>query len=299
MNHPLNIFEPTLNRWKMKKILIPTDFSDNSKNAMRYAMELFNGTPCHFYLLYVNEEGTNYMEKPVYEFGTNILVKKVSKAIGQKLEGLKDYLKSISSKKDTHSFSAVQEEGYFLESIRNQIQEKQIDTIVMGTQGASELKEFFMGTRSGDVITKIECDVLVVPDKAEFKGFTQVVFPVDFELPYDDSTLKKIVNIVASEKAHIKLLYVTKSQIPLFEEVEIQQKRLVQRLSQMAPNPISIHRAISRKIEDGIRIFTERSNTDLIIMVSKDYSLLKKLFLDTTVEEVSFDTKIPLLSLQG
>ncbi|MDO9137044.1 MAG: universal stress protein, partial [Lutibacter sp.] len=37
----------------MKNILIPTDFSENSWNAVKYALEFFKDTPCDFYLLHV------------------------------------------------------------------------------------------------------------------------------------------------------------------------------------------------------------------------------------------------------
>lgn len=283
----------------MKKILIPTDFSKNSKNSIRYAVDLFKENPCQFFILYINIEGSNITEKPVYEFGTNVLVEIEPKAISHKLKDLEKFIASLSSKKEHHHFTTMREQGYFLTTIRKHIQEKEIDLIIMGTRGASELKEFFIGTRSGDVITKVECDVLVVPDKAKFKNFKQVVIPIDFEVDFDDSILRKIANNLNSEKAQIKLLYVTKSQIPLFEEIELQQKQLVQRLSEKLPNPISFHRVVSKQIEDGIQIFAESMNADLIIMISKDYGLIQRSFLDTTVEEVSFNTSIPLLSLQG
>ncbi|SEL26141.1 Nucleotide-binding universal stress protein, UspA family [Maribacter orientalis] len=283
----------------MKKILIPTDFSKNSKNSIRYAVDLFKENPCQFFILYINIEGSNITEKPVYEFGTNVLVEIEPKAISHKLKDLEKFIASLSSKKEHHHFTTMREQGYFLTTIRKHIQEKEIDLIIMGTRGASELKEFFIGTRSGDVITKVECDVLVVPDKAKFKNFKQVVIPIDFEVDFDDSILRKIANNLNSEKAQIKLLYVTKSQMPLFEEIELQQEQLVQRLSEKLPNPISFHRVVSKQIEDGIQIFAESMNADLIIMISKDYGLIQRSFLDTTVEEVSFNTSIPLLSLQG
>tara|TARA_R110000744_G_scaffold143190_4_gene255031 strand:+ start:2577 stop:3428 length:852 start_codon:yes stop_codon:yes gene_type:complete len=283
----------------LKKILIPSDFSKNSKNSIRYAVDLFKENPCQFFILYINIEGSNITEKPVYEFGTNVLVEIEPKAISHKLKDLEKFIASLSSKKEHHHFTTMREQGYFLTTIRKHIQEKEIDLIIMGTRGASELKEFFIGTRSGDVITKVECDVLVVPDKAKFKNFKQVVIPIDFEVDFDDSILRKIANNLNSEKAQIKLLYVTKSQMPLFEEIELQQKQLVQRLSEKLPNPISFHRVVSKQIEDGIQIFAESMNADLIIMISKDYGLIQRSFLDTTVEEVSFNTSIPLLSLQG
>lgn len=283
----------------MKKILIPTDFSKNSKNAIRYALALFQETSCHFFLLYINVEGSDVREKTIYELGTNIMVKKEAKSIGEKLKDLEQFVTSISSKKEYHQVTIIREEGYFLKNIRKHIQEKEIELIVMGTRGASELKEFFMGTRSGDVITKVESDVLVVPDNAEFKGFMNVVFSVDFEINYDDKTLKKIADIITSKMAQIKMLYVTKSEIKLTNDLTLHQKQLKQRLSQILPNTISLERAVSRKVEDGVQVFAESSNADLIIMISKDYGLLQQLFLDTTVEEVSFNTRIPLLSLQG
>lgn len=283
----------------MKKILIPTDFSDNSKNAIRYALELFKEKPCHFFIMYVNIEGSDFIEKPLYKFGTNVVIEKKPKNLAIKLKELKDFMASISTAKTQHHFTTISERGHFLKSIRQQILEKEIELIVMGTKGASELKEFFMGTRSGDVITKVACDVLVVPEGAIFNDFAQVVFPVDFEVTYDDNTLKKMARLITSGKTPIKLLYVTKSQISLLKQVKLQRELLLQRIEAILPNPISFHRVVSKKVEEGILIFTKSVHADLIIMISKDYGLLQKLFLDTTVEEVSFDTTIPLLSLQG
>lgn len=283
----------------MKKILMPTDFSRNSKNAIRYSIDLFKETPCHFFLLYANVEGSDFTEKPIYEFGTNILVKKEPKTIGQKLKDLQKFIASISFKKEHHRFTTIREDDYFLKSIRRHIKKEKINLIVMGTQGASKLKEFFIGTRSGDVITKVECDVLVIPEKAEYKGFEQVVFPIDFELTYDQATIKTISTIISSKKTQLRLLYVTKTKNPLYKEVEKQKRQFLQRLSEAIPNTISFHSVISRKVENGVLTFAENISADLIIMISKDYGLLKKIFLDTTVEEVSFETKIPLLSLQG
>lgn len=283
----------------MKKILIPTDFSEHSKNAIRYAINMFKEVPCHFFLLYVNLEGSGFIEKPVYRFGTSVMVEKIAKELDLKLKDLNHFIATIATAKKRHRFTTIAESGHFLKSIRQQIQEKEIELIVMGTKGASELKAFFTGTRSGDVITKVACDVLVVPEGAIYNGFSQIVFPVDFEVSYDDNTLQKIAKLITSDKTQIKLLYVTKSEISLLARVQQQRAHLIQRLAALMPNAISFHRVVSRKVGEGVIIFTKSVHTDLIVMVSKDYGLLQRLFLDTTVEEVSFETTIPMISLQG
>lgn len=283
----------------MKKILISTDFSENSKNAMRYAMDLFQDIPCHFYLMFVNVQGLDYLQKPVYRFGTNILVENESKTVGQKLKDFDAYAKTISQKDHDHRFTTIQEKGYLLQSIRKHVEEKEIELIVMGTKGASKIKEFFMGSNTGDVITKVECDILVVPDKATYLGFNQVVFPTDFALPYSHDVLISISGVVTSKIFPIRLLHVTKSDDPLTREEQDHKDNLLQRLTESLPNPINFHTVRQKNVENAILDFAKNVKADLIIMVSKDHTFLHKQFLDTTVEEVSFDTGIPLLSIQG
>lgn len=282
----------------MNTILIPTDFSKNSKNALLYALDLFRHTPCHFIISYINLDGTDYKERPIYNFGTNILVERAPKGIQEKLEDLKKLVYSTSSKGTQHLCSLICKEGFFVKAIQKLIHDKNVDLIIMGTKGATALKEFFTGSHAGDVITKVGCDVLVVPHKARYNGFTQLVFPVDFELPINDTLLKKMDNLVGSQPTQIHLLYVTKSDIPLFKEVEVLQRQWVKHISETLNKPVEFHRVISKKVEDGIQSYTDEISADLIVMISKEYGPFHKLFMDTTVEEVSFNTKIPLLSIQ-
>lgn len=283
----------------MKNILLPVDFSENAKNALRYAMAMFGNSPCNLHLVYANVSESDYVEKPSYQLGTNILVEKKGLAVEDKLNEMKAYLESISRGAASHRISAEEVKGRFLDSIRKQVAEKEIHLIIMGTKGASELKEFFMGSHASDVISQVECDVLVVPDKVIYQGIRRVVLPVDFEISLSKNTVGTLADFLPSQETEIKVVYVTKSDIPLFEEVAWAQKQLRELLSEALPHPVSFHRIVSKKIEDGVRIFAEKEGADLIIMFSKDYRLLQKVFLDTTVEEVSFETKIPLLSLQA
>ena len=39
----------------MKNILLPSDFSKNSKNAIQYAIKFFENEECHFYILNIQK----------------------------------------------------------------------------------------------------------------------------------------------------------------------------------------------------------------------------------------------------
>ncbi|GMN11747.1 hypothetical protein MTsPCn9_29300 [Croceitalea sp. MTPC9] len=283
----------------MKNILIPTDFSKNSKNAIQYAMAFFQNTACNFFILFANVEGKDYLEKPSYQLGTGILVEKESKTIDEKLTDLENELKLVSKEKENHHFTLVHAKGHFLKSIKDQVAQNRIELIVMGTKGATEVKEFFTGTHAGDVITKVECNVLVVPSKTSFKGLGEIVFSTDLDFEYSDVVFRSITEIMGSSKTNFHLLYVNRPVKTLSKQKHDVKEAIMKRFSTVLENPITFHKVNYKKVEDAIRLFAQSINADLIIMVSKDYNFLQKQFLDTTVEEVSFDTKIPLLSLQG
>ncbi len=283
----------------MKNILIPINFSETSLNAIYYAMALFKDIHCRFTLLYVNIDGLDHRRKPLYDLGTNILVEKEPLSIDRKLKDLEKSLRSISLDKKRHRFITVQEKGYFLESIRKHVQKNKVELIIMGTKGASQLVEFFMGSNAGDVITKVECDVLVIPQKAQYQGFTEVMIPVDFSLTYSDDIFKGISNIITSKTTLIRVFHAAKSEKPLSSGERVRKENLMQSLTELLPNPISFHLSISKNVENAVLDFAKEMAADLIIMISKDHGFLHKQFFDTTVEEVSFGTDVPLLSLQG
>lgn len=67
-----------------------------------------------------------------------------------------------------------------------------------------------MGSNAGHVITKVECDVLIIPYKARYEGYEEVVFPTDFALPYLDDIMIGISNLIASKATKIRYFMLAK-----------------------------------------------------------------------------------------
>lgn len=283
----------------MKNILIPTDFSEASKNALRYVVNFFRKNPCNFYLVYVNVEGLDYVQKPVHQLGTNILVERDSIGIDNKLHEMEKFFNSLARNHQQHKLTVLHEKGYFLRSLRKLIQEKHIELVVMGTKGADKMKELFTGSNTGNVITKVDCNTLVVPSNAVFKEILKVVFPIDLSAVYTNDVIKDLRSNINSDDAHLSLLYVSKINEELSIDEQSTKDDLLQILADTLPNTISFHTLEHNNVEQTVIKFAEKNNADLIVMISKDYGFLHKQLFDTTVEEVSFDTQIPLLSLQG
>ena len=155
----------------MKHILIPTNFSSNSWNALEYAVNLFTNEQCIFYILHVDELSNSDIQ------GNSLLVMTRPNRITAK-EKLQVVLKKISSlyANQLHQFIALEEYGNLIDHIKKTVESKKIDIIVMGTKGATGLKTSFLGTNTGNVITKVVCNVLVIPENAIAKAPIKLPF---------------------------------------------------------------------------------------------------------------------------
>ncbi|MCK0109444.1 universal stress protein [Flavobacteriaceae bacterium S0825] len=278
----------------MKSILLPTDFSKNSWNAIKYALQFFKKSNCHFYLLHVNRLSnlasvdTSYITTPeaIEEVQTKLAKKK-----------LRDFLKRISKElphNKNHKFYTITDYNFFIESIRNHVQEKSIDMIVMGTKGSSGLKKFIIGSNTGDVITKVSCTTLVVPENAKYTSIKEIAFPTDLALSYHIQTLEPISEILDEFDSFLRILHINKKKEILNRDQQ-KYKELLEDYFNGYKH--SFHFLTNDKIEDAVQCFVESRDIDMIAMVAKNLNYFQRILFMPTVEEISYHTDVPFLVL--
>ncbi len=275
----------------MKKILIPTDFSDNAWKAIEYALDLFKDTKCNFYLLHVttiiNYAGGETPMVPTSETIEKSLLKQSKIELAKLLETIKE--KHPNSK---HHFMTLASYDYFIDAIRNQVLEKKIDIVVMGTKGASGIKEVIIGSNTGDVITKVKGKILAIPNKTQYKTPKEIVFPTDYNTFYQSNILNNIVEFAAMHDSTIRILHVAKKN----EELRAFQQENKEYLNDyFADIKHSFHKVTNKKIEAGVQCFVESRDIDMIVMIAKNLNLFQQIILKPTVEEISYHTNVPFL----
>ncbi len=276
----------------MKNILLPTDFSSNSVNAIQYAVKLLKREHCTFYLL--NAYKVQYLANDELLLNNidrvSLIEKKLLESSQNSLEMIVEEI-AVNSK---HIFKILSDYNFFIDSVKQKIKEFDIDLIVMGTKGATGAKEIFMGSNTGDVIMKTDCDVLAVPDKAKFEIPKEIVFPTDFRLLYDEEELDILKKIANQNESIIRVLHVQNEKV-LDEEQDINKKDLERYLD---PLNYSFHTLTNTDFESAVNCFTQsRGNIDMIAIIAKHYNIFQRLFFKPKVEDLSFHTKIPLLVL--
>ena len=279
----------------MKNILIPTDFSENSWNAVKYALEFFKDTACDFYLLHVTII-YNYAsgESPIMPLPAIEVIDKT--VLKQAKTQLKKLLKKIDDvpPNPKHKFYTLSNYDYFIDAVKTHVTEKNIDLIVMGTKGASGLKKVMIGSNTGDLITRVKCPVLIVPENAAFHEIKEIAFPTDYHLFYPTKILNNILEFTKMHNAALRIVHIAKKDEEV-TEFQLENKEFLKNF--FAEEKHSFHRISNKKIEDGVQCFVESRDIDLIVMIAKNLNLFQRILFRPTVEEISYHTDVPFLVL--
>jgi nucleotide-binding universal stress UspA family protein len=277
----------------MKNVLIPTDFSENSHNALRYALDYFADIPVNFYILHVSLKTPHYQdEEPegfFEEFAENHTIHSPGALLKEELKTCR-----LLAKNPNHVFYPLHENILLVEAIRKYVSEKEIHYILMGTKGSSKMNRNEIGSNTSEVITKVKCPVLVIPEHAKFTKIKNVAFPTDYNCMYKNRVIDTIYETLKLQKAALRILNI-KSTNHEFTHTQMENKGFLQDFLKETKH--SFHFLESKNIEAGIQEFVETWEIDMIAMVAKNLNFIQRLLFRPTVKSISYHTKIPFLVL--
>ncbi|WOD42959.1 universal stress protein [Hwangdonia lutea] len=278
----------------MKNILLPTDFSENSWNAIKYAINFFEKDACNFYLLHVTRFDNFMNSESPYVAPAESIEEVYTKSAKLQLRKLLKRISKAFSPNKKHKFYALADYNFFIESVRKQVEEKKIDFIVMGTKGASGFKKIIIGSNTGDVITKVKCTTLAIPEQAKFVRLEEIAFPTDFSFSYDIQILEPLSEILENQQSTLRMLHISKKRANLDGDQLKNKELLEDYFNYFKP---SFHYLTNKKVEDAIQCFVESRNINMICMVAKNLNYFQQILFHSKVEAISYHTEIPFLVL--
>ncbi|WP_205508953.1 universal stress protein [Longitalea arenae] len=144
------------------KILVPTDYSEASFNALETAIGIAKRNNASLQLLHIDESAfipeESYTIKNASQIGTAIA----------------DNIKQRHGVETTVLFK----DGYIGPTIARMAFDQKPDLIVMGAYGASGQRDLFIGSNSYYTIKHANCPVLIVPEGKRWQSFNKVLFPL-------------------------------------------------------------------------------------------------------------------------
>ncbi|HLV14266.1 MAG TPA: universal stress protein [Xanthomarina sp.] len=274
----------------MKQILLPTDFSENSWNAISYALQLFKDEVCTFHLLNTYTPIVYHVEYVMLspsQIGLEDVVKQQAIISMKKLE--QRMIEEFSN--PNHTFISQVVFNTLTLEVADQVKEHQIDYVIMGTKGATGAKEVLFGSNTVHVFKQAKCPVLAVPDGFNYQTPSHILFPTDYEIDYDDNQIKPLVEISKYNEAKINVLNVSYGR----ELTSDQKKNKVTLFTKFKDLKHEFFSVKSQEVTQAISDFQTTTPTDLLIMINNKHSFFENLFFKSTISQIGFHLNIPFL----
>jgi nucleotide-binding universal stress UspA family protein len=123
----------------MQRLLVPTDFSDNARNALQYAADLARELDAEVVLLHAYHIPYVHAEMPAGMYQSAI-----DDAQQETEQSLKSVADAVLQPKGL-SYRLVGKLGFAVETILSQAEAEQADMIIMGTQGVNGITDMILG----------------------------------------------------------------------------------------------------------------------------------------------------------
>jgi nucleotide-binding universal stress UspA family protein len=269
----------------MARILLPTDFSTNALNAATYAVKLFGTEGNSFVLL------TTYM----MPHGTASTMWNINGLLAQEAaQGLEAFAARLRSELGDAAIvleTAVEHGDLPHVVARFAADAAPADLVVMGTQGASGLREVLMGTNTAAVIAGGSLPVLAVPENAEYRTPKRILLADDGG-PVGKESLQPLLAIARWSHAHVSIVRVVQEDAPVSTGSDSTYDLL------MGGIPHSEQYHSGEDAQAAISELADRTEADLVAVLHRQRGLFEGLFHRSTSKRMVMHTHIPMLVLQ-
>ena len=272
----------------MKKVLIPTDRSENAKHALKYALNLFQGEAVEF-VLFQSFDIPTYtadMPMPIDVVGADELKRVLQEDV--------DKLKQENSANE-YSFSAIVESGSLTLNIEQLVEDQGIDLVVMGTKGASGLAAAVIGTNTADVIQAATCPVLAVPESADVEALPkQILFASDNKGLSNADVIAPMIDFASKNKAHIHIMNVLdEGKMTTVDEAVAGLK--IDHLLESFEH--TFHFENSNDKAEAIENYLNTHDIDMLAVIPRKNNFFDAIFHRSVTRKLTLHTKVPLLAM--
>ena len=275
----------------MIRILLPTDFSENSLKAIRYALKAYKDLKVTFYLLHTYTPPFYQAEYVIGSPGQIGLGDILQENSMTQLEKFKDGLEH-QYPNPNHSIIVHSAFNTLISEVLETVAAEDIDVIVMGTKGVTGATEILFGTHTVHVIKKAECPVIAVPPNFEYEAPKEILFPTDFEIVYKKENIQTLLTIATQHKSRINVMHVRAG----YDLSTIQEKHK-EELEKLLGNKALFHELPDNGIIEAINEFQIKQKINLLVMVKNKHTFLERLFIEPIIKKIGLHITVPFMVL--
>lgn len=271
----------------MKKILVPCDFSESAREAYAFALNLASKSQAEIFVLKVIDlpffYETSFGTTPQY-FDPSII-----KDLEEEAKSNFEKLKSNYSSQEKVSFTVLR--GPVTFTINKFAEDHAIDLIVMGTMGASGLKEYWIGSNTEKIVRYSTVPVLAIRKSFDLSTIKNIVCPTVLNLDQSDLIIRiKDLQSFFGATLHLLLVNTPGNMQRTKDEMDL----MTDFAKHYQFNNFTLNIRNDFYEQDGIINFAYEMNADMIAMGTHGRRGLAHLFMGSVTEDVVNHVDCPI-----
>jgi len=273
----------------MKKILVPCDFSNTAVQAFRFACQLASVSKGEVFVLHVIELPNLHSSKlvPIQAYEKAFL-KQLKSKVQANFEKLKE---RWGGKLKIH---LSLEHGPVADGIRKFTDRKRIDLIVMGTHGASGIREFTVGSNTEKIVRSSRVPVFAIKKLVNVASIKNIIFPTNL-VGMNKTWISSLQALQQLLRAKLHILYVN---VPSnFTPDHVSEVRLIEFAHDYQFKNCDIHIYNDIDEESGILNFSKKIKHTIIAMATHGRTGINHLMSGSIAEDVVNHIEGPIWTL--
>lgn len=263
------------------KILVPVDFSENSKKALEFAVSLAKKKKGSIIILHVIEA--------IYDFAAQAAI--VIEGMHRDAESYLDQLVK-SYEKEGIQIQRLIKDGTVSIMTAKTAEETNSNLIVIGTQGVTGIKRTLLGSTSIEVIKASECPVLLVPADANVKNIEKVALALEFA-DHEELFLERVIEMSKSwdlklDFLHIQILNNFKEELMMLGLEAFVQKKYPELNAKLETFR-------SENLIDGLDEYLRKNENVILVMCHNQKNFWDQILSKSKTIQMAYHTHVPLL----
>jgi nucleotide-binding universal stress UspA family protein len=270
----------------MKRILVPTDFSDTANRARDYAINIAELLNAEIFLI-----NTYHIPHAGATMAVNVeaLARDSSQ---EEMDKQLKYLELNFPEVDVRSKCIA---GLFVDVVKRIEEKESIDLVVMGTTGASGVVENFLGSNASALIGSIKTPIITVPGDTVINMPNRIIVANDLNESGDDELYSPLKEIAGNTNASIDFLFVVDKEEMADTKVARLKSAKFDELFDAKYHPF--HFKNSDNAEDGILDYIDGKDFDLLVVVCHQRSFWERIWERSISKSLVKHAQIPILVL--
>jgi nucleotide-binding universal stress UspA family protein len=273
----------------METILVPTDFSLPSKNAVNYAVELAKFFSARLIFLNV------YSYPPAdYETGFSALM--TNSLQEGSINALEELKKEILEKNQySLKIECICDMGLPFDRIEHIVESHDIDIVVMGITGeAGKLKEHLIGSTAVKVARNLDIPVFIIPENIKYHRIHKIAFACDMDKTEETAVIYNAKYFGKVFDADMEIINIEEPGNEMLVEHAKTDFYIEEKLKTINHKTVFVK---DKHPAHGLREYFKTHTADLIMLNPKKHDLFHKLFNESVTKELAFHAHLPILTI--